>query len=45
MTGEGNIAEAIHQLFRASKKKYFANRTVPPYDLTKFRKGGNLSLF
>lgn len=45
MTGEGNIAEAIHQLFRASKKKYFANRSAPAYDLTKFRKGGTLSLF
>lgn len=45
MSGEGNIADAIHQLFRASKKKYFANKTTPPYDLTKFRKGGNLSLF
>jgi DNA repair photolyase len=45
MSGEGHIAEAIHQLFRASKKKYFANRSAPAYDLTKFRKGGTLSLF
>ena len=45
MSGEGNIADAIHQLYRASKKKYFAGKQMPAYDLTKFRKGGNLSLF
>jgi DNA repair photolyase len=45
MTGEGNFAEVIHQLFQVSKKKYLAGRSMPPIDLTKFRKGGNLSLF
>jgi DNA repair photolyase len=45
MSGEGNIADTIHQLFRASKKKYFGNKTMPPINLTKFRKGGNYSLF
>lgn len=45
MSGEGNIADAIHQLYGASKKKYFSDKKVPAYDLTKFRKGGNLSLF
>ncbi len=45
MSGEGNFAEAIHQLYRTSKRKYFANKTMPAYDLTKFSKGGNLSLF
>lgn len=45
MRGEGNIADSIHQLFRASKKKYFAGREMPPYDLTKFRKGGSYQLF
>jgi DNA repair photolyase len=45
MSGEGNIADAIHQLTRAAKKKYFADKKLPAYDLTKFRKGGNLSLF
>jgi DNA repair photolyase len=45
MRGEGNIADAIHQLFKASKKKYFADRAMSVYDLTKFRKGGSLSLF
>ena len=45
MRGEGNIADAIHQLFRSSKKKYYAGKSMPVYDLTKFRKGGMLSLF
>jgi DNA repair photolyase len=45
MTGDGNIADAIHQLFIASKKKFFQGRSMPPYNLTAFRKGGLLSLF
>lgn len=45
MSGDGPLAEVIHQLFKASKKKYFNNKKVPPFDLTKFRKGGTLSLF
>lgn len=45
MTGEGNYAEVIHQLFKASRKKYFEGRNMPRIDLTKFRKGGNFSLF
>lgn len=45
MRGDGNIADVIHQLFRTSKKKYFADKSMPAYDLTKFRKGGTLSLF
>jgi hypothetical protein len=45
MSGEGNFAEAIHQLFRVSKQKHFTGRSFPPMDLTKFHKGGTLSLF
>ena len=45
MSGEGNFADSIHQLFRASKKKFFAGREMPPYNLTKFIRGGNYSLF
>lgn len=45
MSGSGNVADIIHQLFRNSKRKYFADRELPPYDLTKFRRGGTLSLF
>ena len=45
MTGEGHIAESIHQMFKISKRKYMANCTIPPFDLTRFRKNGNLNLF
>jgi DNA repair photolyase len=45
MTGEGEYAQMIHQLFKTSKKKFFAGKSMPAIDLTKFRKGGNLSLF
>ena len=45
MTGEGAFADAIHQLFRSAKKRYFKDRSMPPYDLTKFRKGGTMNLF
>lgn len=45
MTGEGNFADVIYQLFRTSRKKYLDGRSLPPLDLTKFRRGGNLSLF
>jgi DNA repair photolyase len=45
MSGEGNFADIIHQLFHTSKKKYFAGRKMPAINLTAFRKGGNLSLF
>ena len=41
MTGEGNYAEVVQQLFRSAKRKYFEGRSMPPMDLTKFRKGGN----
>lgn len=44
MSGEGNFAEAIHQLFTISKRRYM-KEGLPPIDLTKFRRGGNLSLF
>jgi DNA repair photolyase len=45
MSGEGNFAEAIHQLFQTSKKRFFKDKILPPFNLTAFRKGGNLSLF
>ena len=45
MTGEGNIAEIIHQLYKTSRRKYFANKKLTAINLTKFRKGGNLNLF
>ncbi len=45
MVGDGNIADIIYQLYRHSKKKFFDGRKMPPMDLTRFRKGGNLGLF
>jgi DNA repair photolyase len=45
MSGEGNFAEAIHQLFEVSRKKFLKDKKMPPIDVSKFRKGGNLSLF
>ncbi len=45
MVGEGQFAQTIQQLFRVSRRKHFAGRTMPPIDLTKFRKGGTLKLF
>lgn len=45
MRGEGKVAEMINLLFLASKRKYFAGKTMPEFDLSKFRKGGNLNLF
>jgi DNA repair photolyase len=45
ISGEGNYADVIHQLFKSSRKKYFEGRKMPSMDLTKFRKGGTLNLF
>ncbi|MBS1977189.1 MAG: PA0069 family radical SAM protein [Bacteroidetes bacterium] len=45
MSGEGNIADIIKQLFRSSRQRYLRGRQMPPFDLTKFRKSGNLTLF
>ncbi|WP_192351072.1 PA0069 family radical SAM protein [Algoriphagus sp. Y33] len=45
MRGEGKVAEMINLLFATSKRKYFSGRTMPEFDLSKFRKGGNLNLF
>ncbi len=43
--GEGPISKMIASLFTAARKKYMADKHMPAYDLSKFRKGGNLSLF
>lgn len=45
MTGEGNFSEIIQQLFAVARRKHMAGKKMPPLDLTKFRRGGNLSLF
>jgi len=40
MRGEGNIANAIHQLFKMAVKKHFPNKEKFEYDLTAFRRPG-----
>ena len=45
MSGEGTYADIVHKLFKTSKRKFFGERAMPAYNLTKFRKNGNLSLF
>jgi DNA repair photolyase len=45
MRGEGNFADVVHQLFRTAKRKYFTKGEMPPYDLTRFARGGTLNLF
>lgn len=47
MTGEGKFAEAIANLFKISKHKYLAGKSMKPYNLTHFcsRAGRQLSMF
>jgi DNA repair photolyase len=45
MRGSGQLADVIHQLHRVARKKYLNGRQMPSYDLTRFRKGGTLTLF
>jgi DNA repair photolyase len=45
ITGEGNYAENIRQMHSLAKKKYMADRKMPEYDLTVFRKLGQPTLF
>ncbi|GAB3817566.1 PA0069 family radical SAM protein [Pontibacter rugosus] len=47
MSGEGKFAEAIANLFRMSKLKYLAGRSMKPYNYDHFiqRKGKQLNLF
>src|SRR6195952_3826877 len=41
MSGDGNIAKSIHQLFRMAMNRFMAGRDMPPFDYTLFvPKGG-----
>jgi hypothetical protein len=42
MRGEGNIAQSINQLFKLSVKKHLAGRDRFDYDLTAFRRPGEV---
>lgn len=45
MSGEGNYADIIAQLFKNSHARYFKGKKIPEYDLKQFRRGGNYQLF
>jgi DNA repair photolyase len=47
MSGEGKVAESIHQMFRMACKRFMAGREMPEYDYSLFvpRKGKQTSLF
>jgi DNA repair photolyase len=47
MRGEGSFAEATHELFRIHRDKYFKDRSMPSFDLSRFRslKNGQLPMF
>ena len=47
MSGDGSIADSIHQLFRMATNRFMAGREMPPFDYTLFvPKGGRqTSLF
>ncbi|CAN5454833.1 PA0069 family radical SAM protein [soil metagenome] len=45
MKGDGPISESVAQLFAAAKKKHMNNRSLPEFNLTKFRRNGNYNLF
>ncbi len=42
MSGEGNIAESIHQLFAVAKAKYFAARSLPELNRELFSVPGSV---
>ncbi len=45
MIGDGKYAMMIARLYQTSKDKYMKDRQIPNLCRTKFRKGGNLTLF
>ncbi|HAP01841.1 MAG TPA: radical SAM protein [Bacteroidetes bacterium] len=45
MKGEGKIAESIRLLWKQSQKKYFSDKKKFEYNLSAFRRPGQMSLF
>lgn len=45
MRGEGALSVSIKKLFEVAVKKHMGGTELPPLDFTKFRKGGNYTLF
>lgn len=44
MSGEGKVAESIHQLFKISKLRFMANRAMRPYNFELFNPAGGKQL-
>lgn len=44
MSGEGRVAESIHQLFHIAKKRYLIDRQMRPYDFSHFNTPGGKQL-
>lgn len=45
LVGEGKFAALIARLYQTAKDRYFKDKAMPALNRTKFRKGGNLTLF
>lgn len=45
LTGTGNYARIIQDLFTVSYKKYFSDRSMPPLNTGRFRRSGHYRLF
>lgn len=45
MKGEGVLSDSIAGLFKTSVKRYMPDLNWPEYDFSRFRRGGNYSLF
>jgi DNA repair photolyase len=47
MSGDGKVAESIHQMFKMACKRFMADRQMPEYDYSLFvpRKGKQTSMF
>ena len=45
LKGEGNYSMMIEQLFKKTRNQYSGDKQMPQFDVTKFRFGGNYTLF
>jgi len=45
LKGSGQLADIISQVFKSAFRKHYGDRIMPEQDKTKFRRGGNYSLF
>ena len=47
MSGEGKVAESIHQMFKMAYTRFMAGREMPEFDYSLFvpRKGKQTSMF